>query len=621
MEDVTNNLSEENINSLEEETPSDTPHNNYRENIKSKNIQINQEQLDLINQPIHHNYQEEQNNGMVQKKGNPIIQEERQIYQLYQPNQIYQSYQQEQEGLADQPVHQYQMIQTNISNEIIQQPIYNYPIIQIGQNPEFQDIQNIYEHQDNNYYDQNIYYYQINQSHNILGNHLNNYNKIKIPTLRQNIHNINKNSEDSDKNKKKKRKKKNSGPKDSLSKLFIPAKEKNNSKICMTSRREKELVTNGKPKLISFQEISSKKISKSKLNMENGNFSEFVEIPRNEYQNHADKETVFLEKGMNTGKYTFRGKETTIKEDEIPGGKVKIKEEDILEELTRRTNKKNKKVKYEICDKFYSLFEFDREGRKKPENKKNGKEKEPRHRNNTDLTGNNIDPFIKNLSPTQPKREIDRNGNINSYMNIKNFNYGNNLIYNNELASMFPKDNFSKYILEKINRIRIDPQSYIRVIEDAKANIKQYRNGVSIYNGKNKIALSSGASAFNLAISILRNTENMQKLIFSPQLTVELPNNETEIKDKNDLKIKVENMVREGINVKSFWRDIIKDPETCFLLMIVDDNGINSGMKRNDILNPKMKYIGISSVEINGHFVCYLTLSTSVFIDYANRKE
>ena len=208
MEDVTNNLSEENINSLEEETPSDTPHNNYRENIKSKNIQINQEQLDLINQPIHHNYQEEQNNGMVQKKGNPIIQEERQIYQLYQPNQIYQSYQQEQEGLADQPVHQYQMIQTNISNEIIQQPIYNYPIIQIGQNPEFQDIQNIYEHQDNNYYDQNIYYYQINQSHNILGNHLNNYNKIKIPTLRQNIHNINKNSEDSDKNRKKKRKKK-----------------------------------------------------------------------------------------------------------------------------------------------------------------------------------------------------------------------------------------------------------------------------------------------------------------------------------------------------------------------------------------------------------------------------
>jgi hypothetical protein len=353
--------------------------------------------------------------------------------------------------------------------------------------------------------------------------------------------------------------------------------------------------------------------------MENGNFSEFVEIPRNEYQNHADKETFFLEKGMNTGKYTFRGKETTIKEDEIPGGKVKIKEEDIQEELTRRTNKKKKKVKYEICDKFYSLFEFDR---KKPENKKNGKENETRHRNNTELIGNSFDLFKnEDISPTQPKREINRNKNINSYMNINNINYGNNLIYNNKLESMFPKDNFSKYILEKINRIRIDPQSYIRTIEDAKANIKQYGNGVSIYNGKSKIALSSGASAFNRAISILRNTESMQKLTFSPQLTVELPKNESEIKDKNDLKIKVENMVSEGINVKSFWRDIIKDPETCFLLMIVDDNGINSGMKRNDILNPKMKYIGISSVEINGHFVCYLTLSTSVFIYYGNRKE
>ena len=42
--------------------------------------------------------------------------------------------------------------------------------------------------------------------------------------------------------------------------------------------------------------------------------------------------------------------------------------------------------------------------------------------------------------------------------------------------------------------------------------------------------------------------------------------------------------------------------------MIVDDSGIKSGMKRKDILNPKMKFIGISSVEINKNFVCYITL-------------
>ena len=70
-------------------------------------------------------------------------------------------------------------------------------------------------------------------------------------------------------------------------------------------------------------------------------------------------------------------------------------------------------------------------------------------------------------------------------------------------------------------------------------------------------------------------------------------------------------MVNEGINIKSYWRDIIKDPEISFLLMIVDDHGSRRGRKRKDILNPKMKYIGISSTEINGNFVCYLTLSPS----------
>ena len=42
----------------------------------------------------------------------------------------------------------------------------------------------------------------------------------------------------------------------------------------------------------------------------------------------------------------------------------------------------------------------------------------------------------------------------------------------------------------------------------------------------------------------------------------------------------------------------------------MDDNGDKKGMRRNDILNPKMKNIGISSVEINGQFVNYFVLSS-----------
>ena len=126
-----------------------------------------------------------------------------------------------------------------------------------------------------------------------------------------------------------------------------------------------------------------------------------------------------------------------------------------------------------------------------------------------------------------------------------------------------------------------------------------------------KVALTNGESAFNNAINYLKGVKAMGKLEFNPYITVELPKSESELNYKNDLRLKVENMVNNGINIKSFWRDIIKDPEISFLMMIVDDNGDKSGMRRKDLLDPNMKYLGISSIEINGNFVCYLTLSSA----------
>ena len=146
------------------------------------------------------------------------------------------------------------------------------------------------------------------------------------------------------------------------------------------------------------------------------------------------------------------------------------------------------------------------------------------------------------------------------------------------------------------------------MIEDAKANIIRHKYGGYAYNGKVKIALSEGIPAFDAAIEFLKNTEAMEILEFSSDITVDLPRSLDELKNPNDLKIKVENLVSQGYSIRSYWKDIIKDPEVSFLLMIVDDHGPRRGGKRKDILNPKIKYIGISSTEINGHFVCYLTL-------------
>ena len=175
-----------------------------------------------------------------------------------------------------------------------------------------------------------------------------------------------------------------------------------------------------------------------------------------------------------------------------------------------------------------------------------------------------------------------------------------------------PTDKFSLYLLEQINKIRRDPESFVGIIEDAKSNITKDRYGRLIYNGKLKIVLANGESAFSEAINYLKNVDSMKPLEYIPQLTVLPPQNEKQIKDKKDLERKVEKMIDSGIKIKSYWRDVINDPEICCLLMIVDDNGIKKGKKRKDILNPYMKYIGISSVKLNKDFVCYITLTNSL---------
>ena len=205
--------------------------------------------------------------------------------------------------------------------------------------------------------------------------------------------------------------------------------------------------------------------------------------------------------------------------------------------------------------------------------------------------------------------QLSKNKFFTSNYSTNNNLYNNYLNHNRDRPNSGPLDNYSKYILDQINKIRTDPQSFIGIIEDAKANIIRDRYGRLIYNGKMKIALIDGESAFNESIEVLKNLNPMEPLEYDPYLTVQPPQNAHDIKDKNDLNKKVDDMINNGINIRSYWRDIIKDPIISFLLMIVDDNGIKRGKRRKDILNPTMKFIGISSTEINKNFVCYITLS------------
>ena len=213
------------------------------------------------------------------------------------------------------------------------------------------------------------------------------------------------------------------------------------------------------------------------------------------------------------------------------------------------------------------------------------------------------------------KPELSNDEITSSDKKIKNIETNNdNLLKNNYIFKKQvdingePSDEFSKYIFNQINLLRQNPQSFIDVIEKSKKNIKLDKSGIKIYKTSVKVALYNGESAFNDAIDALKKTEPMNKLIFNPDFVVDLPKTEIDIISKDYLTNKVKIKIDSGIDIKSFWKDIVKDKEACFILTVVDDSIKNPGNKRNDILNKDNKYIGISSVKIGKNFACYIVI-------------
>ena len=344
---------------------------------------------------------------------------------------------------------------------------------------------------------------------------------------------------------------KNKGPNDSIPKEHIERKSDTSSYINI-------------PKFMSFPNSpSTKENFDSKIKQKELSEQEELHVEKNEI--FTEKEPVLFQRGMDSRQYKFSGERALIEPQEGLG-KIKLSEKEIQEELSKRAHKKqNKEIKYEIIDKYYALAEYEM---------KNG--------NNEEVTKSNIkmEMYINSYS----------GGSVPGEM-------------------MVPMDKYSKYLFEQINQIRAAPQSFIQSIQDAKKYIKPLKDGGYSYDGRIKVALSEGVPAFDEAIGFLKSQKPMEKLKFSRKLIPPTPKDINEMKDLNVLKTKIENMINNGINIKSYWRDMVKDPKISLLLMIIDDTGARKGTRRNDILNPNLKYIGISSVVINGEFACYITLS------------
>ena len=269
------------------------------------------------------------------------------------------------------------------------------------------------------------------------------------------------------------------------------------------------------------------------------------------------------------------------------------------------TNLKSKKKYFENIENvnqetnIQNFSNFELEGNKEDYKLKSGNEiKNEYKENNNNNEGKDGNNFDEETGFFQKKVNI----NIKSQKEEKRQSIQRDLL---------PSDDFSKYIFIQLNKLRKDPKSFIPLIKESKSKILKDKYNRLIYKSKVKVALGKGEETFDEAIEFLEKTKPLEELIFCPDMVIPVPESEEEIKDKTYLKNKINEINKKGIKIGSFWKDSIKDPETCFILLIVDDNLKNPGKKRQDLLNPQYKYIGISSVLINKSFVCYITLSNN----------
>ena len=244
-------------------------------------------------------------------------------------------------------------------------------------------------------------------------------------------------------------------------------------------------------------------------------------------------------------------------------------------------------------------------------------------KNENRVTGKYNKDTTFNIKEKYPNNCLYRS-NTNKISKIKQNNNNNNL-YSSEIEVKYsinfnskidninpnekPEDNFSCIIFDYINKLRTDPSDIANLIENSKKYIITEQNETIFKKNNIKISLNKGTSAFEEAINILKTTDPMNKILFNKNITIELPKTEEEIENLEFLQKKVDEIEKNGNIILSYWREKISDPEIAFIIMTVDDNPIETGLKRKDLLNSNMKYVGISSIKINKRFACYITLS------------
>ena len=270
-----------------------------------------------------------------------------------------------------------------------------------------------------------------------------------------------------------------------------------------------------------------------------------------------------------------------------------------------------------ISDNFEELrFDYDEKKEEEVEKEK-AKQKREKFINNQKII--KLDKIqIEKIKKQKllKKKTLDINISTNSSIIIMGFNNKPKTAANSEnknaatqtsKSKKYDITNYPRDVLELINKIRNNPQSFVNEIEKAMKNIQKYKNRL-IYNGNIKVNLNEGEKMFKDAIDCLHKTKSMNPLTLNKEIEIEMPTDEEYKKERDIFKKKILNKKKEN-NIERYYREAIKDPYTGVLMMLVDDTTRNQGEKRVTILNPLLNKIAINCRMYGNKFLAYLTFS------------
>lgn len=174
-------------------------------------------------------------------------------------------------------------------------------------------------------------------------------------------------------------------------------------------------------------------------------------------------------------------------------------------------------------------------------------------------------------------------------------------------------DNFKDEFLSAINRIRANPAEFANKIMEAIVNIHPDGEKIIFDANGTKVSLVRGEEAFKEVAQILSEMPPSAPLEYTEELVIPIPEDQKDWKNNTLISQLLAKKKAEVISKYPecvFNMDLgVSDPEMSALLQVVDDSPFK-GKRRDNLLNPNNRFVGISYVsKPKNKFCCYLTFS------------